>query len=133
MNIVPIEQTVAAVITDRIIVRGKASQAQILARCATAIAYAQTLTDIADGNGAKAVTDFNGIISDPNLDPVIAMELQAVANAGLQQLAMAQQLNSFIPFFGLTLSAFFTNLAAGIASAANTLSAANQPPAGGQK
>jgi len=133
MNLVPVEQALAAIITDRIIVRGSATPAQILVRSATALAYAGTLADIVAGNGAKAVQDLNGVLADPSMDPVLASELQALAGAAIQQVTIASSVSNLVPIFGAGVQAVLTNLGAGITSAANTLIAANQPPAGAPK
>ena len=125
ITLVPVEQALAAWAVDRIIMRGSPTPAVILTRANTALEVAATITDLQNGNAAQAQQDFNTVIADPTMDPVIAFELQALEAAAIQQLAVANQIGNLVPIWGATAQAIATNLVAGITTAANILIKAN--------
>lgn len=119
VNFVPIEQIIPALVTGQAISSGTTDPVVINKRAQTALAVAKTFTDIAAGNAAAAQADFSAIITDPNMDPVVAFELQQALALALQQLSVANSLGNLVPIFGATALAIVTNVAAGITTGAN--------------
>lgn len=130
INFVPIEQIIPALITAAVIKKGTTDPAVINARANTALTVAKIFTDIAANDAAAAQDDFNAVLVNPDLDPVVAFELQKLLAGGLQQLSVANAIGNITPVIGMTVAAVVTNIAAGITTAANLEIKSNPLPAG---
>lgn len=136
LNFVPIEQILPALITAALIKKGTNDPVVINARAETALTVAKIFTDIASGDATAAQEDFNAVLVDPSLDPVVAFELQKLLAGGLQQLSVANAIGNITPVIGMTVQAVVTNVAAGITTAANLEIKSNPlpaPPAAGKQ
>ncbi len=114
------EQLGATLLTGLIISGGqKGDPVKIVKRANTALAVATAVTALGDGDAAGGVAALQGILSDTNLDPGVALAVHGLFGIGAQQLALLSSLNKALPFFGASAEAVAMNIAAGITQAAN--------------
>jgi hypothetical protein len=126
----PFETAAAQALTGLIISGGqKGNAAAIVKRANTALAVAAAVTALASGNPAPAIAALQGVLSNADMDPGVALAVQGVFQIGQQQLALAQTLGNLIPLAGATAEAIAANVANGVTSAANA-EIAKYAPAG---
>lgn len=128
-RIVPLGQALVALGVAQLITKGTTDPVVINARANTALSVAGLLTDVSTGDVADAQTAFNGLLQDSNMDPVVALELKALADGAVQEAILAANINKLTAGLGEIGQAVMTDIVGGITTAANAEIAAHPLPA----
>lgn len=127
-SIVPLGQALVALGVSLLITKGTTDPVVINARANTALATAGLLTDVSTGDVADAQQAFNDLLQDQNMDPVVALELKALADAAVQEAVLAANIGKLTAGIGALGQAALNNIIGGTTTAANAEIAAHPLP-----
>lgn len=127
-NIVPLGQALVALGVAALITKGTTDPVVINARANTALQVANLLTDVSTGDVADAQTAFNGLLQDPNLDAVVALELKALADGAVQGAILAANIQKLTAGLGALGQAALNDIIGGTTTAATLEIAAHPLP-----
>lgn len=131
---VPPVQLAAEALAGLIISAGqKGNAANIVKRANTALEVGAALTALGNGDPTTGFNALNAALANSSLDPGIVLAFQGALSFGQQQVALAVNLNAFIPGLGATLDEVALNLGAAATTVGNAEIAKYAPQLGQQK